>query len=165
MFLCIEQHKSISLIITLALSVEHDFHFIDNKTKTPPKSSNASKVMQLIRCFPSSGISTCQCGINWWEIQNLSRYEVWFLFCLGLPICKGRCGPWQSPRPLPSLTPVFTLMAPMYTCSEALSTEISITHVAVITSWQDPILAAHICICADLSTVRSQSLLKIPRLI
>ena len=101
----------------------------------PKRSSNTCKVTQLIWCFPNSGIPACQCDCKSMEDSLKSKYYcsvlAWSLV-LRVPIPK------VKEQPLPPLTPARTLMVPTYAHSGSLSTSISFTHVAVITSWHDP---------------------------
>lgn len=105
----------ISLIITTVLPVKYDFHFTDNKTEIQRNPSNACKVMQLHMLFSPIQVYMPVCvSINQGrqKIKTVDMIvecwnEVWFLFCLRVPICKMKVLPWPSLRPLPSLTPTW----------------------------------------------------------
>lgn len=91
-------------------------------------------------------------GMSQWKTGNLRRcYWRALVWSLVLALLSTRCCPfsgphlptqrcclWQPPRPLPCLTLAFILRAPTQTHSGSPGTEISFTHVAVITSWHDP---------------------------
>lgn len=74
--LSIEQHKSISLIITTVLSVKYDFHFTDNKTEIQRNQVMHARSCSFKCCFPNSGIYACLCEYRSRKIENQnSRYD------------------------------------------------------------------------------------------